>query len=479
MALEIYGRGTYLKESSNNEIEGVKTVTVGDLNQKATSGRLRAQSRPMGREPLANIEVTDEYRQVVKLIESDCPVIFVTGKAGTGKSTLISYLREIIDRKLAVVAPTGVAALQARGATIHSFFKFPPRVVTDEEIRRVKRGKMYAALELLIIDEISMVRADVVDAIDKFLRMNGRFPNKPFGGVKILMVGDLLQLPPVITQNEVTILADRNYTTPYFFSAKCLQQCQMASIELTKIFRQTDAEFTEILNKIRVADELEEVVPRINALCSGRNADQGSRVTLTCTNAAADAINTNSLEALPGPEKVYLGEITGSIAVQEDKLPSPMSLTLKKDAQVMFTRNDEQKRWVNGSLGVVRHMDSDSIRVELVARRGIATYDVSPVEWETYRYVYEEGTNKIVPTVVGTYKQFPLMLAWAVTIHKSQGKTLDRVEVDLGRGAFAPGQVYVALSRCRSVQGLTLTRPIRPNDVKCDEVIKSFYRGLE
>jgi len=214
-----------------------KLLRVGELNQRV-AGERPAETRSPRRERPADIEITDEYREVARLIASERPVIFVTGKAGTGKSTLISYLRETVDRRLAVVAPTGVAALQARGVTIHSFFRFPPRILGQDEIGKVQRGKIYAALELLIIDEISMVRADVLDAIDTFLRINGRFADKPFGGIKVLMVGDLLQLPPVVARNEEAILRERAYATPFFFSAKCLDQCEMASVELTKIFRQ-------------------------------------------------------------------------------------------------------------------------------------------------------------------------------------------------------------------------------------------------
>jgi hypothetical protein len=251
----------------------------------------------------------------------------------------------------------------------------------------------------------------------------------------------------------------------------------MVTVELTRIFRQSDTAFTDMLNHIRVAERLDEVVPRLNALCYGKEVDGASRVTLTCTNSVADDINAANLARLSGPPRTFSGQIEGRIAVEEEKLPSPLQLVLKKDAQVMFTRNDEQRRWVNGSLGIVKDFSDRGVQVELIAHRG-TRYEVSQVEWETYRYEYEEQTGKIVPAVIGTYRQIPLMLAWAVTIHKSQGKTLDRVEVDLGRGAFAPGQVYVALSRCRSLSGITLKRPIRPDEVKCDPRIKRFYREL-
>jgi ATP-dependent DNA helicase PIF1 len=458
---------------------GVRVARVGDLNQKASGERIASHRSGFGPSLLEGLEITPEYRRVVALLKGDCPIILVTGKAGTGKSTLISYIRETVDANLAVVAPTGVAALQSKGVTINSFFRFPPRVITDEDIQRVKGRKLYSALDVLVIDEISMVRADVLDAIDKFLRLNARFPERPFGGVKVLMVGDLFQLPPVVARKEEAILFEREYLSPYFFSAKCLQDYSMASMELTKVFRQKDEQFTELLNKVRVADELEDALLSLNQACYGKAIDAGSLVTLTCTNATADQVNARKLAELPGPEKTFAGEVSGSLPVDEEKLPSPMALTLKTDAQVMFTKNDEQKRWVNGSLGRVRRLSDHSVQVELIGPTGEEIYDIPRVRWETYKYAYDESSNKIIPTVIGTYKQYPLMLAWAVTIHKSQGKTLERVEVDLGRGAFAPGQVYVALSRCRTLQGLFFRRPIKPEDVKCDPVIKRFHRALD
>jgi len=457
---------------------GVRKARVGDINRQVTHAPPLPKPAPALRDALDGIEITDEYKRVLDLLNTDCQLIFVSGKAGTGKSTLISYLRATTKKNLAVVAPTGVAALNARGVTIHSFFRFPPRVITEEDIQRLYDRRLYTRLDLLVIDEISMVRADVLDAMDKFLRMNGRYPDRLFGGVQVMMVGDLFQLPPVVARNEEATLFGRAYTSPYFFSAKCLGDAEMTPVELSKVFRQTDAELTEMLNNIRLAEGLDEVVPRINSRCCRSQAAKDALLTLTCTNAAADEVNSTRLAKLVGESRVFHGTIDGRFPVEEDKLPSPMNLALKNNAQVMLTKNDEHKRWVNGTLGIVRKLDETLVQVELLTDRPNAIYDVQRVKWEAYKYEYDYSADRIKPSVIGTYRQFPLMLAWAVTIHKSQGKTLERVEVDLGHGAFAPGQVYVALSRCRSLQDLSLKRPIDPHEVKCDERIKRLYALL-
>ncbi len=454
-------------------------IPIGKLNRKAVL------SRPQEKEPRAplpdpaeGIEVTDEYRRVEKLLNDGCPLVFVTGKAGTGKTTLIHYLRKKLNKNVVVVAPTGVAALNVKGSTIHSFFRLPPRIINDDDIKEVRKRVVYEKIGLLIIDEVSMVRADLIDAIDKFLRLNGPQAGEPFGGIQVLFVGDLFQLPPVVKRQEEEILAARQYESPFFFSAKALQDREFSPVELTKIYRQTDAEFAEMLNRIRVAEGLGPVVARVNRQCAGRSDEHPFLITLTCKNAAADEINQLKLQELPGEVKAFLGEVSGKFAVQEEKLPSPLNLQLKPGAQVMFTKNDELKRWVNGTLGKVAGFEKDAIRVELISGEKGIVHDVQRVGWESLRYEYDPVKDKIKSAVIGTYTQFPLMLAWAVTIHKSQGKTLEKVRIDLDDGAFAPGQVYVALSRCRSLQDISLARPINPAEIKCDPRIKRFYEAI-
>lgn len=456
---------------------GIKTASVGALNKKASTKRpLQFKPEPTG-DPLAGITVTEEYLKVFGLLEAGCQVTFVSGKAGTGKSTLIHYLRHSYKNNIVVVAPTGVAALNVNGVSLHSYFQLPPRIVSDDDIKEVKDRKLYTKLDLLIVDEISMVRADLMDAMDSFLRKNGRDKDSPFGGTQMLLVGDLFQLPPVVTGREEKILDKRGYASPFFFSAKSLENVEMASIELTEIFRQRDPKFTRLLNDIRIAQNLEEVVPLLNSQCSAGD-DDNSIITLSCTNAVADEINHAEQVKLGGTSKVYKGEITGKFVVEEERLPSPVNLALKVGAQVMFTKNDETRRWVNGSLGRVVELLDKSIKVEMVGTTEGIVHEVLPVEWESYKYEYCKVSGKVVPEKAGQYVQFPLMLAWAVTIHKSQGKTLEKVRVDLGTGAFAPGQVYVALSRCRSVEDIRLARPININEIKCDPVILRFSEML-
>lgn len=456
---------------------GIKAYTFGELNRQATIKRPVVTMPPFTGVPLAGITITEEYLEVKRRLESGCQIVFVSGKAGTGKSTLIHYLRHTYKNNIVVVAPTGVAALNVNGVTLHSYFQLPPRIITKDDIKKVKDRKLYTRLDLLIIDEISMVRADMIDAMDEFLRLNGRSKDLPFGGTQLLLVGDLFQLPPVVTKQDEKVLDERGYESPYFFSAKTPEKCEIATVELTEIFRQRDPEFTSMLNSIRVAENLHEVIPRINDSCASVESDN-SIITLSCTNAVADQINIAEQLKLPGDPITYEGTIIGKFVVEEERLPSPLNLELKLGAQVMFTKNDETRRWVNGSLGRVVELLEGTVKVELLTDTQGIVYDVQPVAWDSYKYEYDKILDKIVPVISGRYVQFPLMLAWAVTIHKSQGKTLERVRVDLGKGAFASGQVYVALSRCRSLSDITLTRPIKVSEVKCDPLILRFNQAL-
>jgi len=460
------------------DILGILPVDIGDLNNQATHQRSQPPISVVTHDPLEGMEITDEYRTVETLIKNGVSVVFVSGRAGTGKSTLIHYLRNVLNKNVVVVAPTGIAALNVMGATIHSFFRFPPRIIADEDIKKVRDRKLYSKLNVLIVDEISMVRADILDAMDKFLRLNGQYSDRPFGGTQLLLIGDLFQLPPVVTREEESVLFARRYTSPFFFSSKALQDCQLIPVEMTKIYRQNDSNFTDMLNHIRVAENIGSVIPSINEKCCSRPENDSSLITLTCTNAKADQINSKKLHKMPGEPRTFTGEVSGKFAVKDAKLPSPLNLTLKPYAQVMFTKNDGQKRWVNGSIGRIIAIKNASLQVELITDHPGAIHEVQRVEWKAYKFKYDYTEDKIKAVVTGQYTQYPLMLAWAVTIHKSQGKTLEKVRVDLGNGAFASGQVYVALSRCRSLEDLSLVRPIDMREVKCDERIKRFYLAL-
>lgn len=466
------------------EFVGSKKANVDELRKASlnTPAKSHGVTRNAITQANEEIEVTPDYEEVIKAINAHDPFIFVSGKAGTGKTTLIGYLRDKVPGNVVVVAPTGVAALQVKGATIHSFFRLPPRIIfPEEDIKTVKDRRMYEGIRLLIIDEISMVRADIVDAIDLFLRANGPQQGKPFGGVQVMFVGDLFQLPPVINTSEMELLRDRGYEQAHFFNAMALHGKEMTMIELRKIFRQKDEQFTEILNHIRVNEDIDQAIEILNKECYERASSTSSyAITLTTTNAKADAINEEELGAISSSPTMFVGLLDGKFNVDERNLPSPMNLTLKVGAHVMFTANDKAmpKRWVNGTIGVVKEFAGEVVRVEIRGEENPNIVDVHSHKWESYKYEIDSASGKISPVVIGSYQQIPLMLAWAVTIHKSQGKTMDQVNVDLSAGAFASGQVYVALSRCRTLEGIRLKRPIKANDVRCEPAIKRFYEAL-
>ena len=422
------------------------------------------------------VEVTPGYQEAFDALDAGSPLVFITGRAGTGKSTFIHYFRHVTDKRTAVVAPTGVAALNAGGQTVHSFFRLPPRVIDPKNIGRVRGRTMYEKLEVLVIDEASMVRADVLDGIDRFLRINGLDPHAPFGGVQLVLVGDLFQLPPVAVAEERRLLEEMGYKTPYFFHARCMRTLRPAFIELTKIYRQENANFIELLNNIREKKDVEATIEEINRRCCNEygDIDTDGMIMLTCTNYSAGRMNTYRLNGIEETEKRFEGEIQGEFNLENEKLPSPQVLILKPGARVMFTKNDAQGRWVNGTPGEVIGFDHDMIQV----RTGRDMVDVERTVWEKVEYAYDEDSDCIVADVAGMYIQFPLMLAWAITIHKSQGKTLRNVYIDLGRGAFETGQLYVALSRCPALEDITLHRPITAADVKMDGEVVKWHEGM-
>lgn len=420
------------------------------------------------------IEINEQYSKALSIIKSNSSVVFITGKAGTGKSTFIRFLRDNFDPDIPVLAPTGVAAINVHGQTIHSFFQFPPNTINTEDIKTLRNHQMFGTLKSLIIDEVSMVRADLMDAIDLSLKRNTGRMALPFGGIQLILVGDLLQLPPVISSDAEMKYLFNKYRTPYFLSADCLQSSPLQIIELNKVYRQQDDKFISLLSNIRIGESIESSIKEINRHCYiGKKCDK-SVITLTADNAAADQINNSKLINLNSEQHEYIGTVKGRFNIEENRLPAPKLLKLKVGAHVMFTKNDQDHRWVNGTTGVVSGLADFVITVETKNGRFDVTYET----WETIKYKYDENTGKIKAEIIGTYTQFPLMLSWAITIHKSQGKTLDHILIDLGNGAFADGQVYVALSRCRSFDGISLKRPLRESDVKVDPIVKEFYSGL-
>ncbi len=399
--------------------------------------------------------------------------VFVTGQAGTGKSTFLRHLCRNTKKNYAVLAPTGVAALNVSGQTVHSFFRFPSRFVDRRAVRRDRRRTL-DALELLIIDEISMVRAEVFDAIDAYLRLNTANRAEPFGGVKLCIIGDLLQLPPVISAHEAEFFK-QYYESPYFFDTESYRQGNFRVIEFTHVYRQQDAHFCNLLGRIRAGEADAELLSALNARVDAATTPKQGDVVLTATNAAADSVNNARLSMLEGTLHRYVGAFSGEFARESYRLPAPEVLSLKSGAQVMFTRNDNKGgNYVNGTLGIVLSLAEDRITVK--TQNGTIT--VKPEKWETFSYEFDADEGKIVQKIKGSFAQYPLIPAWAVTIHKAQGKTLDSAFIDLGRGAFAPGQLYVALSRCRTLGGITLRRRVYPSDIRADARVHAFLEGI-
>jgi len=400
------------------------------------------------------------------------PVVFLTGRAGTGKSHFIrALLKEDQHRPQVVLAPTGLAAMNIGGQTVHSFFGLPPRLLLGfkekpnwfftQNVRRLSR---------IVVDEISMLRADTLDAMDSHLRA-ARKSVKPFGGVQMLLVGDFYQLPPVVRGDEGRMMEEAGYGSPFAFSAHVLRDAPVSAYELTEMRRQTDAHFISLLQSIRDNNNVRAAVDELNAACCDAPPLPVRPVLLCATNAVADAYNLRGLQSLPGDPRVFEGGFKGELpksGIPNDRLPAPMTLALKRGARVIFTQNDPAGRWVNGTLGAVIEISDDVVRVQI---DGGDEVDAPRSTWPQTRWQWDEKAQEMNMKEEWRYVQFPLAAAWAITIHKAQGMTLDAVEVDLGRGAFAAGQTYVALSRARSMAGLRLTRPLQVRDVQVDEAI--------
>lgn len=446
---------------------GKKVSYVDPSGKKKTEHLKRRQPRQILEFEKPDIEITPEIENALNRFENTSDNIFLTGKAGTGKSTLLRYFRSTTKKNYAVVAPTGIAALNVQGQTIHSFFGFGIDI-TPERIRYARADKlnMFRNLDALIIDEVSMVRADLLDCVDISLRKNRR-NNLPFGGVQIIAIGDPYQLPPVVKTSEQKFF-QTVYSSPHFFSAKSYQNANFSTLELTKIYRQSDAHFISILNNIRSGDLTQKDIDLLNSETNNKKFKDDA-VKLVPTNALAKIINNSEMRKLPGEEREYRGHIIGDF--NEYVIPTEMDLILKEGARVMLLNNDKRGRWVNGDIGNIISLEKNSVKVKF----DDDTFDdVDLNEWDNIKFVFDEEKGKIVPEIVGRFIQLPIKLAWAMTIHKSQGKTYNNVHIDFGTGTFAPGQAYVALSRCISLEGLSFETPMVIDDVITDRSVKKF-----
>jgi ATP-dependent exoDNAse (exonuclease V) alpha subunit len=428
-----------------------------------------------------NFEISPEMQSAINAV-SKGKSIFITGRAGTGKSTLLTYLREeVLKDNFVVVAPTGVAAINVGGSTIHKFFGFLPDI-TFQHIESAeyhpRSQKIMKNLKTLIIDEISMVRADLLDCVDKALRKYGPKPAKPFGGVQVIFVGDLFQLSPIVAESEKEFLYS-HYETPFFFSSNGYESIQMHKVVLQKVYRQSEIDFLEILNGIRVNQTTPEILELLNTrvLPDFEPSKDTFFITLVATNAMANTINQRELEKLKGDAHKSKAHITGALSKSE--YPAELEINFKVGSQIMMLNNDAENRWVNGTLATIEAINLDDPRkdphIVIKVASSEERYDVSKHMWDVKR-PRSEGKVLVYDTI-GTFAQFPFMLAWAITIHKSQGKTFENVIINLAAKAFAAGQLYVALSRCTTLGGLVLRQPIDSSQVILDERVMDFSMG--
>ncbi|MBI2473077.1 AAA family ATPase [Candidatus Uhrbacteria bacterium] len=422
------------------------------------------------------ITMGKEFKAAYKAMNETDQHLFLTGRAGTGKSTLLEYFRKQTQKKHVVLASTGVAALHVKGQTIHSFFGFHPAIAPELVQRAFPDAlPLFNAIETIVIDEISMVRADLLDCIDRALRLNRGRPKEPFGGVQMIFIGDLFQLPPVVTRDE-TVRFETEYSSPYFFSANVMREIKIHLIELKKVYRQKEKFFIDLLERLRTGMSDEADVDAWNERHDPYfdPTEETGFIHLTTTNKMAQQRNDYELKQLPGKEWKLHAQSLGELP--DRRMPSESVICVKEGARIMFTTNDPEKRWVNGTLGtIIRIRQKELAKFPLleVELEDGSCVEVQQHKWELFEYEHD-GDGGLAESVIGSYTQYPITLAWAVTIHKGQGKTFDRILVDVGWGAFAHGQLYVALSRCTTFKGLVLLKPFRTKDVILDQAVVDF-----
>jgi tetratricopeptide repeat protein len=430
----------------------------------------------------------EEMQKALQIIQFTRRSLFLTGKAGTGKSTFMRHIAATIKKKHIILAPTGIAAINAGGSTLHSFFKLPfhPLLPNDKRYstRNIRdtlkyngeKNKLLREVELIIIDEISMVRADIIDFIDKVLRIYNRNMREPFGGKQLLLVGDIYQLEPVIKEEERQLLRPF-YPSNFFFDAQVFREMQLIAVELKKVYRQRDAQFIALLDHIRTSHVSDSDLRLLNAQVNAEIETEAGRLSITLSGRrdTVDYINEKQLNTLPDQPTIFYGHIEGEFP--ESSLPTPMELEVKTGAQVLFIKNDKERRWVNGTLGTIIGFGDEEDGIIYVRTEDGRDFDVQREIWSNVRYTFNEKEQKIEEEEIGSYQQFPLRLAWAITVHKSQGLTFNNVKIDFTGGVFAGGQTYVALSRCTSLQGISLQEPIRRENIFVRTEVTNFARN--
>jgi len=426
---------------------------------------------------MENMIDTQNKQQVMafELIANTNSSFFLTGRAGTGKTTFLRNVQKMVDKQFITLAPTGVAAILAGGDTIHSFFGLPMDVCTPGTMGKMSEARILTLIhtDTIIIDEVSMVRCDIIDAIDYTMRKTLR-SSLPFGGKQVIFVGDMFQLPPVVKRGaEGELMNDLYHTDDYFFyKADVIKRMRLVKIEFQKVYRQEDEDFLRILENVRLNKTTPENLMHLNERVCQPTKEDGTVITLASLNRTADNINQQRLSEIDSEEYIYEGTVQGKF--EEKRFPVDKTLKLKVGAQVMFTRNDPQRRWANGTIGTVSKLSKDEIKVTIDGR---STYVVPNCTWESYVYEYDKDERKMKKEKVGAFTQYPLRLAWAITVHKSQGMTFDKLYLDLSRGMFAAGQLYVALSRVRSLGGLYLSHPIIPQYAHTSREVLSYANG--
>ena len=427
-------------------------------------------------------------QKALQIIQFTRRSLFLTGKAGTGKSTFMRHIAATIKKKHIILAPTGIAAINAGGSTLHSFFKLPFHPLLPNDKRYSNRNirdtlkyngektKLLREVELIIIDEISMVRADIIDFIDKVLRIYNRNMREPFGGKQLLLVGDIYQLEPVIKEEERQLLRPF-YPSNFFFDAQVFREMQLIAVELKKVYRQRDAQFITLLDHIRTSNVSDSDLRLLNAQVNAEIGAEAGRLSITLSGRrdTVDYINEKQLNTLPDQPTIFYGHIEGEFP--DSSLPTPMELEVKTGAQVLFIKNDKERRWVNGTLGTIIGFGDEEDGIIYVRTEDGRDFDVQREIWSNVRYTFNEKEQKIEEEEIGSYQQFPLRLAWAITVHKSQGLTFNNVKIDFTGGVFAGGQTYVALSRCTSLQGISLQEPIRRENIFVRTEVTNFARN--